>query len=131
MSTEVAGSICNVTTYAPWFGFNVHIPPGQMKAVLENTDAVQVAMQLGRLDLVTIMLGWFALLISGFALLGYFEIRHKAAFVAREEAQKAAKEWLEREGPALLRAAAPFFADQIGPKGANEIAAKAGTGEAA
>lgn len=75
-----------------------------------GSDAVQVAMQLGRLDLITVILGVLTAVIAIFAFPIFLWLRHRAASVAREEVGKIAdslREDLEREATEYIQEMIP------------------------
>lgn len=59
-------------------------------------DAVFVAAQTHRLDIVTVSLGVLGILVAGFGLMGFFEIRSRAKRVARRTALAACKPIAEK-----------------------------------
>jgi hypothetical protein len=86
-----AQAVCMATNYSPWFGLNLNIPAGHLKAALENPDAIQVAAQAGRLDIVSGLLGALGILIALSAIFGFWSVRgaamKAASAAAREEMQ--------------------------------------------
>lgn len=59
-------------------------------------DAVFVAAQTHRLDIVTVSLGMLGILIAGFGLMGFFEIRSRAKRVAKRTALAACRPIAEK-----------------------------------
>ncbi|MAM69979.1 MAG: hypothetical protein CMP91_02375 [Gammaproteobacteria bacterium] len=69
-----------------------------------DADAIQIAMELGRLDIVSLVLAFLGLIIAVLAIFGFLAIREKAALQAKDAAEKAVKEWLqEGEGAKVLQ----------------------------
>ena len=69
----------------PFFNFN-----GVVTEYPDYESALQVAMQLGRLDIVSVILTFLGILIGLFAIIGFGYITQKAEQVARETADEAA-----------------------------------------
>jgi hypothetical protein len=71
---------------------------------VNKADAIQLAAELGRLDIVSILLACFGILLAIFAVGGFWLIRgaainaakNEARLIAREEAQSIAKEEAKR-----------------------------------
>lgn len=78
-------------------------------------DSVQTAAELGRLDVVTIILAVLSVVLAVGALIGFIEVRTKALQVARDSAREEAARimdgYLNEEAPGLIRS----HMDLIGP----------------
>lgn len=59
-----------------------------------NADTIRVAMELGRLDIVALVLTFLGLLIAVMAIFGFLAVKEKAALQAKDAAESAVKEWL-------------------------------------
>ena len=101
-----------VTLVAIWALFSSHnvVDPALYRAVVktESLDALQVATQLGRLDVVSSILAMFGILIGLAAIFGFAEVRVRAkevaGDVARDEAKTAMDSYLNEKAPAIIRA---------------------------
>ena len=67
------------------------VPASYLDQVLKSPDAVQAAVELGRLDLASALIALVGLIVAIFGLIGFFEIRSRAKAVAREEARRETK----------------------------------------
>lgn len=83
--------VCVAANYSPWIGLQLEVPAQHLEAALRNPDAVQVALQAGRLDLIVIVLGVLSIFLAIFGLLGYNFVSEKAHRVAKEEAKTATR----------------------------------------
>lgn len=96
-------------------GLSYHIyDPDLIPLTYEYRDAWHMAVQLGRLDVISALLAMLGILIGLFALIGFGYIRVRSEVVAREEAckvarkvaleeaAKAVKEWRENVLPRLV-----------------------------
>jgi len=70
---------------------------------VQPLDSVQYAMELGRLDFLSAVLASLAIAISLAGVIGYVEIRRKAAKEARQESQTATTQFLSTNGVELLK----------------------------
>jgi hypothetical protein len=93
-------SICVATHNAPWLGFSITVQPNQLAEALKSPDALQVAMQLGRLDFVSGLVASLGILIAISAIFGFWSIRGAAVKAARIAAAAEIREEL----PKLLNA---------------------------
>ena len=72
----------------------------------QATDAIHLAAQVGRLDVVSAVLALFGLLIGLAAIFGFIEVRNRAKEAATEVAKSVAREVAREEGiPEARRAA--------------------------
>ena len=100
-------------------------------------DRVQIALELGRLDMVTIALALLGAAAALFAFFGFLEIRYRAREVARETAEQIARKValveLQKMLPSLVDDAVAFHittqTQGVGPVAANQIAESVGNGE--
>ncbi|MEA2935540.1 MAG: hypothetical protein QOD74_2186 [Variibacter sp.] len=83
---DAAEAVC-VAAQSPWIGINVSIPAQHMVEALKSPDAVQAALALGRLDLMSALLGIVALIVAVAGLMGFGWIRYRAHAIARDEAR--------------------------------------------
>lgn len=74
------------------------IPAGRLEAAINNPDALQVAYNVGVLELLSISLTILGVVLAASAFAGFWMIRHAAMNAARNEA----KEWIALEGPRLI-----------------------------
>ena len=95
-----------------WLNQTVHCP--MIQQAMQSADAIHLAAEVGRLDIVSLILAGFGMLIAILAVAAFFEIRSKAKQIATEEARIAATraareaarpeaarvtvEWLEQSG---------------------------------
>ena len=77
----------------------------------QANDAVHVAAQLGRLDLVSALLAAIGLMAALLAIGGFFYVRHRAEKAAREEAQYL-NERIEAEALSKMEEMLPTLVDQ-------------------
>ncbi len=98
----------------PLIAINFSGPPEFLSAVAKRpeSDSVQIALELGRLDFVTVALALLAAVISLAAIVAYIEFNRRVSKMAKEEAKKMATtictDWLAREAPALVKDAVGF-----------------------
>ena len=97
-----AGAVCE-----PTFGFSLfgplHVPASHIGLALENPDAIANAYSLGRLDLVSLLLGALTILIAAGAFTGFWMLRGIVAKRAEDEARTELGEVLPRELAAVLQ----------------------------
>lgn len=68
-----------------------------------DADTIRVAMELGRLDIVALVLTFLGLLIAVLAIFGFLAVREKAALQAKDAAENAVREWLRNgDGAKIL-----------------------------
>jgi hypothetical protein len=79
-------NVCLATQFAPWFGVQLHVQPNHLSEALKSPDALQVAMQLGRLDFVSALVASLGTLIAVSAIFGFWSIRGAATRAARDAA---------------------------------------------
>lgn len=65
------------------------IPPDLLERALDNPDAIQVAMEIGRLDVISILITVLGIFLGVTALVGSWMIRREALAVAQEAAVNA------------------------------------------
>lgn len=94
---------CIATTYSPWLGVQVHVPADQLSTLLKSPDAVQVAAQTGRLDLLTATLAALAIFLAAIGLIGGWFISVNAARTARKVAENEIATELPKLLPAMLK----------------------------
>ncbi|MCA3635225.1 MAG: hypothetical protein INF18_05840 [Methylobacterium sp.] len=99
---EVASGVCVATHYSPWFGINMHVPPGLTAEMLKNPDAVQAAGQLGRLDFFMGIMASLTILLALFALIGFGAVRGSAIRAARNAAEEEIRQELPKLAPKLI-----------------------------
>ena|SRR5579872_6968396 len=93
-------------------------------------DALSVASQLGRLDLVTILLGVISVLIVFGGIVAFFEVRSKAkkaaieaaAGVAATTAEGVANKYLQDQLPLILQEYQDLIKSMVNADIANDIA---------
>jgi hypothetical protein len=83
---------------APWVALQVDVPVSHIEATLANPSAVQAAVELGRLDWISTLLAFVAVLTIFGGLFAFGYIRGQTQAVARAEADRIA----ERRLTALL-----------------------------
>ncbi|WP_316975924.1 hypothetical protein [Shumkonia mesophila] len=95
-----------------------------------------MAAQLGRLDLVSVLLAIVAILLAIGGFVAFFNVRgiarRHAEEEAREVAEKAANDYLQREMPLIIKEYGELFENAGADKQADEIAEaqeKSGGGE--
>ena len=69
------------------------------KAANEYLDSLHMAVELGRLDVISALLALVAFILGSFALVSFGYIRYRAEKVADQTAREVAEEWLKRRGP--------------------------------
>ncbi|MEP2828673.1 hypothetical protein [Parvibaculum sp.] len=82
---------CPQDACAPYIGFTVEVPPEHMAEALRHPDAVQAALELGRLDMVSILLAMIGVvaIFGGIFAFGY--LRGLASAIAKKEAEEIAE----------------------------------------
>ena len=93
-------------------------------------DVIQYASQLGRLDLVTLLLTCLGVVIAVFGLVGFNYIKHKAQTIAEETAREIAhekcerlvNEYIQKEMPQLLQEQREFAQNLVQSNMADLIA---------
>lgn len=81
-------AVCTATNYSPWLGVNVSIDAHHLQSAITHPDAIQMALQLGRLDLASALLGAVAVVLAILGLLGYNQVASRSREVARDEARR-------------------------------------------
>jgi hypothetical protein len=71
-----------------WVCINVEVSDKVFQKAVESADSIQLAMELGRLDLISTFLGGVAILFVLSAIPAYGLVQRKAAKVARQEVRK-------------------------------------------
>jgi hypothetical protein len=84
MATE---AVCLATDFSPWLGFRITIPPEHLLRALEHPDAVQAALELGRLDFFSGLLAAIALILALLSVVGIGFLNWRAHIIAKEEAR--------------------------------------------
>ena len=87
---------CFATTYQPWIGLNLEIPPGVVDKAGLPPDALQVAAQIGRLDVIMMILAVVTLLVASSAVAGFWLIRQAAISAAEREIRQQLPELLPK-----------------------------------
>ena len=87
---------CFATTYQPWIGLNLEIPPGVVDKAGITPDALQVAAQIGRLDVIMMILAVLTLLVASSAIAGFWLIRQAAISAAEKEIRQQLPELLPK-----------------------------------
>ena len=76
-------------------------------------DALQFALQVGRLDIVSLMLAIYAVFAGVATIFGFVEIRQRATAAARssaeDEAKKLIHDFLDNQAPSLIREHVEFL----------------------
>lgn len=98
MSQLASEGVCVATTFSPWLGFNLHVPPGVAADLISKPDAVHAAAQLGRLDFLTGILASLTILLTVSALVGFWTMWHSVL----RQAKAAAEAEIRLELPKLL-----------------------------
>lgn len=72
-------------------------------AALDHPDALNVAGQLGRLDFVSLLIGWFGVLLALAAIFAFWEVRIRASSAAKKEANEVARSETKQIAPDIIR----------------------------
>lgn len=83
--------------------FEVQVPSGTLGAALQNPDAVQVALEVGRLDMVTLLLGFWGLLLGFAALWGFWAVRSAAVRAAERTTPESVSDYLAKHRRDLVQ----------------------------
>ncbi len=105
MSSDVAGESCLPPSEASWVTFNLHLPAHLLEKALDNPDAIQVAMEVGRLDFVSLALTVLAILLGVGAFGGFWLLRGCSMNAAAKATPEAVDEHLQNNGQKLIREA--------------------------
>ncbi|MDX8538556.1 hypothetical protein RFM23_13095 [Mesorhizobium abyssinicae] len=94
------------------------VTPGLYEAAKKQDalDALNVAVQIGRLDYVTLLLTVFGILVGIAAVIGFSEIRVRAQEVAKEAAMAEAQAFLNERAPQLVSAYMSLLAPNYASK---------------
>ena len=83
--------------------------PQIVERAYQHSDAISLAAEVGRLDVLSVILGSFGLLLGFAALVGFWLVRREAIAKAKETAEAAAPallaDYMRKNGSALIREA--------------------------
>lgn len=94
MSSE---AVCQTRFFSPWLGVNVEVDAHHLALAIQNPDAVQVALQLGRLDLVAVLLGCIAVVLAIAASVSFGWISVRSRQIADRESRRTAIDFMRGE----------------------------------
>jgi len=90
-----------------WFAWRFGLPNQVViDAIRKNgsfVDSISMSAQLGRLDIISIILGGFGLLLGVGALAGFWMVRREAIAGARDVAPAAVSEYMSEQASGLIR----------------------------
>ncbi|MER8509135.1 hypothetical protein [Mesorhizobium sp. M0199] len=104
------------------------VDPALYEAVKDakSADILELASQLGRFDLVSMLLGMFGILLGLGAIVGFSELRFRAREVAGEtaqiEARTALAEFLNNSAPSIIRAHVDLIVSPSSSSNGDEVA---------
>lgn len=107
---------------------NDFVDPAIFRAIDESgsKDAIHAAAQLGRLDIVSLILAMFGILLGLLAVFGFAEIRVRAREVAQEcaetEARALMEKFLDGDALAIIRAHVEYLLPPQGSTDGDDIA---------
>lgn len=98
----------------------------EIKQLPQYNDAIHVAAQLGRLDLVSVLLAAIAVLLALAGIYAFFSVKNSARIVARETAEeiaeKAANLYLQEKLPEIIDSYKDFIKGGVNQQIADRIA---------
>lgn len=91
-----------------------------------TVDALHLALQVGRLDIVSLMVAFYAIFAGVAAVFGFIEVRQRAVTVAgvaaEEEAKRLIQDFLDNKAPGIIREHVEFLTPPMNSNNGDAVA---------